>query len=373
MYCIQCGKEIDEQSKYCMYCGNMICSKEEAEKYYNQGYNYYTGTNGCLQDYQKALECFKVAASMDYLEAINYLGLMYMNGTGVPMNVAMAIEWFNKALKIDSKFGRASYNLGRIYYIGIGVVKNYDMAYNYFLKAIDNGRNEKYYAYACHFIGYILMQVKKKPLDSVKFFFDAVKNDESIAEAWHNLGLLCEKGYFKVEGKSYLYYYNKGAELGFSGSIEAIGRFYLKQSLVLSGYKKIEAENLAKKWFEAAAKAGSDSAKKRLRAVNWATKLSYNNVIENNKESNLKSEDRHIEPTITTNSKRVVFTDGKGRTSVQGGAFYDGRGNLCKWGTPFYDWRGNLCKWGTPFYDSKGNLCKWGSPFYDGNGDLICP
>ena len=43
MYCKNCGKEIDDNSTFCPYCGQQIA--ENADKFYNNGYNNQNNNN----------------------------------------------------------------------------------------------------------------------------------------------------------------------------------------------------------------------------------------------------------------------------------------------------------------------------------------
>ena len=58
---------------------------------YNEGYRYYTASDGYPLNYKRAYEYFQRSAALGYGDAINYLGCMYLDGEGVEKNITMAI------------------------------------------------------------------------------------------------------------------------------------------------------------------------------------------------------------------------------------------------------------------------------------------
>ena len=69
--------------------------------------------------------------------AQNNLGMMYVEGKGVPQDYAVAKEWFAKSANQGNAL--AQYYLGMMYYNSKGVTQNYAIAKEWFGKACDNG------------------------------------------------------------------------------------------------------------------------------------------------------------------------------------------------------------------------------------------
>lgn len=382
MYCFYCKKKLDGYSEFCGYCGKKLDCKDDAPKIYNEGYYHYIGAEGRPKDYKKAIQYFARAAYLDYVEAINYMGLIYLNGEGVEANTTTALNWFNHALSINPEFGRAHYNIGRIFCCGIRIKKNIPLAYKHLMFAIKYGRNTNYYPYACNFVGYILMEEYKKPKESLSYFWESVRYAPDMAESWHNLGLLREKGYYALSEKDKRedYYYLKAAKLGYAKSMESMGRYYYKISLRYSGSERRKFANISKEWFEAAASKGGKHEKNYLTFIKAASYFLDESEVRREvyeSRSNSSSSSSILTgntPTIQqSNQKQILFKDGRGNLNVSGGCFYDFRDNLIEWGDPFYDSRGNYIQWGSPFYDGKGNYIQWGNPFYDAAGNYINP
>ena len=74
-------------------------------------------------DYKTAFSMFTNAANKGDAEAQNMLGLMYINGRGVPQDYNQAASWFRKAA--DQGDAKAQYNLGLMYYYGHAAPKDY--------------------------------------------------------------------------------------------------------------------------------------------------------------------------------------------------------------------------------------------------------
>ncbi len=372
MECFNCNQPLPEQAKFCTRCGMSLAEEEALIDLYNEGYSYYHGSDGYPQNYQKALECFTRASARGHLEATNYIGLLYLNGTGVMQNTPHAIEWFCHALKICPTFGRAYYNLGCIFYEGTAAAVDYNQAFYYLNEAIRFGKNETYYAIACHYVGYILFIVQRKPKDSIPYFQEAIRCNEDLPEAWYNLGVLSRNGHLK--DKAPFYYFQKAAYLGYADAMDEVGRLYIEASLRVPDSRKGEFVEKAYTWLQRGAKKGSKNAAWRMK---W---LEASDLFLSLSHSYSSSSSSYSSSNYTTNSsassssdREFTFYDGAGNYAKSGQMFYDFRGNPCEWGSAFYDSKGNYCTWGSPFYDGRGNLCEWGAPFYDSKGNYIAP
>jgi TPR repeat protein len=109
---------------------------EFPEAQYYIGLCYLQGT-GVEKNYSNALEWFHKAAKRHYSQAENSIGLMYKHGTGVVQDDKKALEWYKKAAEhgcID-----AQYNIGKCYYYGRGVEIDYEKAASLFEKIAREG------------------------------------------------------------------------------------------------------------------------------------------------------------------------------------------------------------------------------------------
>ena len=101
-------------------------------------------------DYSAAFAAFKSAAKGGNAEALYRMGLLYLNGQGIPQNYPAAV----KALAGAAERGHheAQYQVARMYEMGQGVrTKNPLMAYKWFQKAADGGHPGAQYQMAIRF------------------------------------------------------------------------------------------------------------------------------------------------------------------------------------------------------------------------------
>lgn len=113
------------------------------------GIQHVHGTKRIRRDFKKAKECFEKALVIDPndKESNYYLGLMYLQGLGIPINVQKSMSFFEKGIAFNDS--RSLNALGYIYYeapdyLEIDPVKlskfgsvrgNLKKAKDYFLKA----------------------------------------------------------------------------------------------------------------------------------------------------------------------------------------------------------------------------------------------
>ena len=64
------------------------CTQQSAENILKEGEQYYG-----LEDYGKAVECFRKAAEQGLAEAQANLGMCYDNGNGVEQDFTQAFTW----------------------------------------------------------------------------------------------------------------------------------------------------------------------------------------------------------------------------------------------------------------------------------------
>ena len=98
----------------------------------------YEQGNGVEQDFEKALEYYRLSAEAENpdFKGMRYAGLMYRDGAGVAQNVAEAAVCFQLAAEAGDV--SAAYFLGLLYEEGNGVDKNVDEAKKWYEKAVSS-------------------------------------------------------------------------------------------------------------------------------------------------------------------------------------------------------------------------------------------
>lgn len=247
---------------------------QEAIDLYNKGYYYYTGSNGYPLNRSQALSHFQQAAALGMSAAMNYLGVFYQSGDLVPKDLSAAAQWFYRAFEADRENSHAAYNLACAYYSGSGVVRDAVKAYELCKIVVDLGpeKAKDCYANSCNMIGCILMEHFKNDRAACPYFAETIEY-EDISEAWHNLGVLAEKGIAPTDEADVstqaardnlaCIMYEQSAQMGYAPSMDAIGRLYASHNMI----------NEARPWIEKAAAKGFEPAKKRLKLLNTSQKL----------------------------------------------------------------------------------------------------
>ncbi len=85
-------------------------------------------------DYATALREFRPLAEQGIAEAQFNLGLMYLNGDGVPQDYAEAVKWYRKAAEQGNADGQ--HNLGAMYGKGLNVPHDWVQAHMWFNLAV---------------------------------------------------------------------------------------------------------------------------------------------------------------------------------------------------------------------------------------------
>ena len=108
------------------------------------GIMYHQG-KGVPQNYKKAMEFFKAAASQKSMPNSRYnVAFMYARGEGVFTDHKEAIRWHESAVEIGSL--KSLFALGLYYYFGKkGVSQDYKKAFEYFKLAAQKGNSDAYY------------------------------------------------------------------------------------------------------------------------------------------------------------------------------------------------------------------------------------
>jgi uncharacterized protein len=89
-------------------------------------------------DYATALREWKPLAERGHTIAQSNLGIMYLNGQGVPQSDKTAVKWY--ALAAEKGNVSAQFNLGIIYANGKGVPQDYKIALKWWKLAAEQGK-----------------------------------------------------------------------------------------------------------------------------------------------------------------------------------------------------------------------------------------
>lgn len=120
-------------------------------------------------------------------DAMVAVGLCYINAEGVAEDSAKAMEWFQKAAKLNNS--SAQYFIGKMYYEGNGVKRDYDEAFAWFQKSAAQNDPKGY-------TGLGLAYYRGR----------AVKRDYALAQEYFSRA--AEMGYAEAKAHLALMYYN---------------------------------------------------------------------------------------------------------------------------------------------------------------------
>ena len=91
-------------------------------------------------DYRRAASMWQQDAEAGDPAAQRNLGLLYLNGLGVPRSASRAADWFRRAA--DQSFAPAAANLADLYLKGSGVPRDLGLAADYLTQAAEAGHAE---------------------------------------------------------------------------------------------------------------------------------------------------------------------------------------------------------------------------------------
>jgi TPR repeat protein len=203
--------EKKSQSAEFQRLGAELASLEEAIKAYQHG------------DYATARRLFRLLAEQGSAKAQYLLGLMYVEGQGVPQDDGEAVKWLR--LAADQGHANAQYNLGIMYEKGRGVPQEGGEAVKWLRLAANQG-----HANAQYNLGFMYERGRGVPQDdgeAVKWLRLAA--DQGHAKAQYNLGIMYEKGRgVKQDDGEAVKWSRKAANQGFPLAQTALGLFFAK-------------------------------------------------------------------------------------------------------------------------------------------------
>jgi uncharacterized protein len=172
-----------------------LANKGFSQAQYNLGVIYLKG-KGVKVNLKKAKKWFELAAEQGVVKAQNKLGLMYVKGMGVAKNYGKAIDWWNLAAAQGN--GIAQTNLGWMHETGKGVPKDAQKAANWYQLASNQGiaKAQKRLNFLLDktnlFDTAINLLGRKEFATALQLFTDLA--GKGMAEAQINLGMMFEGG-----------------------------------------------------------------------------------------------------------------------------------------------------------------------------------
>jgi len=106
-------------------CEDETSNRKRAFELYGQG------------DYAGALACWKILAELGDAESQAWIGTLYENGQGVPLDDAEAFRWYLRSAEGGNRL--AQNNVGAMYGLGRGVKQDYAEAAKWLARAADQG------------------------------------------------------------------------------------------------------------------------------------------------------------------------------------------------------------------------------------------
>ena len=137
IYTLASEKEVQEVTRDAPnYNKKSIIEAGDTNAMNNLGIMYMEG-QGVKQDYKTAEKYFRQAADIGDTNAMNNLGIMYMEGQGVKQDYKTAEKYFRQAVEMGNT--DAMSHLGMMYMEGQGVKQDYKTAEKYFRQAVEMG------------------------------------------------------------------------------------------------------------------------------------------------------------------------------------------------------------------------------------------
>lgn len=225
---------------------------------YSLGRLYFNGDKRVGVDKAKAAYLYKLAADNGSSPAMTGLGLMHMNGDGVPKDEQKAVEYYKKAAELGSS--ASMFNLG-IYYFSKGEKRNVPQAVFYYTQAAKLGNSA-----AMNNLGSIYYNGESLEKDYEKaytLFQRAAALGDISAIA--NLGIMYQNGYGVQQNiEKAIECYSKAMEQGSLNAACSLAGLYSRGEGVEKDYAK-------------AFELYNDAAQKNMPLAIWNLGLMYAN------------------------------------------------------------------------------------------------
>lgn len=215
--------------KFLLYRQAAETGSPEGEYYL--GLCYLDGT-GVTADTVKAIECAKKAADKGFAPAKSFLGSCYAHGNGVTKDESMAVELWRQAADEDDVMG--IWSIAAAYTQGFGVEKDLDLAEKYLLRGAEKGDTT---LQVCLAQLYLYPDSKSNPKEGFKWCSEAARQGSAFGlyEVYrcYNEGLGVEKNHFTA-----VQHLKQSADKGHIPAVSQLGYHYLDGVGVPKDYKK---------------------------------------------------------------------------------------------------------------------------------------
>ncbi|KAF9932108.1 hypothetical protein FBU30_008922 [Linnemannia zychae] len=181
------GKDVEQDYQAAMDWYRLAADQEDPDGQYKVGYMYYHG-HSVVKDYSTSREWYLKAAEQGHIAAICDLGRMYELGLDTPVDFELAMDFYRRSAK--KGYAEAEYNIGNMYRFGKGVAQDDAEAMAWFLKAAEKGN-----ANAQASIGFMYQRGHHVPQDfslSIAWYHKAAAQNSMMAQ--FNLGYMYEHG-----------------------------------------------------------------------------------------------------------------------------------------------------------------------------------
>mgnify|MGYP001046983514 CR=1 FL=1 len=191
------------------------------------GSDYYEGRGGLKQDHKKAFNLFEKAIELGSISAYYNIGRCYFWGYGTLMDKKKAFEWILKAASQgkarDWYLKYAKYFLGWMYLDGIGTPVNDEEAFRYSREAVKEGSKQaKLYLGRCYLEG----RGTAKDFHLGKQLMEECAKETGMSKATRYLGVIYDQGLGVDEDiAKAVSYYQKALEGGYPEAEQDLNRF----------------------------------------------------------------------------------------------------------------------------------------------------
>jgi TPR repeat protein len=164
-----------------------LADQGNARAQYTIGLMYLDG-HGVPQDYSEAMKWFRLAVEQGNADAQYAIGLMYRNGQGVPQDHSQAVKWFYLAAEQGN--ADAENKVGAIYFTGQGVPQDHAQAAKWFRLAAEQGEaNAQFNLGILYHTG---QGVPQNYAEALKWYRRAAEQGQPSAQG--NLGFMYSNG-----------------------------------------------------------------------------------------------------------------------------------------------------------------------------------
>ena len=277
MFCINCGKQLPEEARFCAYCGVKIIElKKQFHNVKVVNSDDKVVEAEVIDDEVTMPKVTLVKAQSDFTADDFSLAQQYERGVGVERNLRKAFDFYIKAARAGNK--EAQFRLACAYENGeLNLKENYEKAYDWYLKAANNGNVEAMFILAEAY-NYEELDLDEDEDEAFEWYLKAAHKGHIdaqliIAEAYEleNLGV-------DEDEEEALEWYLKAAN---SGNVEAMYKagdmyYWLAREIADEAEddddeefavtdEEIECMENAKKWFKKAAECGHGQAARMLK------------------------------------------------------------------------------------------------------------